>query len=522
MRLLMILFLLMYLSLYTFLICFWARKHSWKMALIRMGMTVASVVIAVPLAKTVAFAIVRSVWEWSSMKGGETLDAFFHEIPLAEESIVAILSLLIAPLLFVFFFVILRHVFSTLGIILDKKVPAVGAPGKHDAPIACGIGALNGLMIGIITLIPLCSVLPMMGDVAGAFLHETDVQQTKAWDSMEDSVIVEGLDNLYVANDLLENPIGTVVTTLETPVYNWLTSTSLRGGETPFQMDDDLCDLGRTVGDILCAVDTLDGDFAEPDKATLHHAVDTLTGSPWTSAMGAEVLLGVARQWQAGEPFLGVYPPETAEMVQPAVRALYEIWSTESTEDLRGDLHTVMDVLGTLALNGFFDDGVSSSDLLVRLTERTNRPGGKTLREELRDMLAENQHMAPLAAELDAMTTKVVSSVLSDELRNNDNHAPAIADVAVTLTDAMEMEGEERAASVCDAARNALKDTDIVVPDEVVVDISNDIIDECGGDGEITGDEVKEYLLTLLENDDETIMKIIDSNDLSAFLTQPA
>ena len=91
--------------------------------------------------------------------------------------------------------------------------------------------------------------------------------------------------------------------------------------------------------------------------------------------------------------------------------------------------------------------------------------------------------------------------------------ADAISKV-LTMTD------EEREEGVRTAVRAAFEEEGIVIPEDVAVDMSEEMLDELGADGEITNEEVQEYLVNRLESDDDTIRQIVESNDLTSFISQ--
>ena len=130
-----------------------------------------------------------------------------------------------------------------------------------------------------------------------------------------------------------------------------------------------------------------------------------------------------------------------------------------------------------------------------------------------------NRHLSPLAAEIDAVTGRVVSSVLGAELRDNERYAPVVSSVAGRLNEALTMNEADRQLAVQSAVKDAFETEGIVVPEDVAMDMAEGILSDCGTDGEITDDEVREHMANRIENDDATVIQIIEENDLSAFLT---
>ena len=230
------------------------------------------------------------------------------------------------------------------------------------------------------------------------------------------------------------------------------------------------------------------------------------------------MLRSAAGSWRDGEDFLGVEALEVPALIQPTVTVAYDILATETARNIRDDLHTVMDVVGTLAENGFLKEDADYANLLVSLAS-SEEENGANLRDRLLGILEENAHMAPLATEIRALTGRVVSSVLSSELKNNERYQPVIADVTNSLNQALAMTEEEREEGIRKAVQQAFDAEGIVIPEDLAVNMSEEMFDTCGADGEITAEEVQDYLVERMETDYEAIEQIIESNDLSAFVT---
>ncbi len=493
-----------------------ARRHSWQMALVRTGVVVASAIISVPIAKAGAFSAGFFADGQLAPLFPDALKDYFGDVPLAEESVVAILSLIVAVVLYITVFLVLRYVLSLLANILEKLVPALRyGKGTHRGT-AGGIGAINGVLIALVILMPICCFTTVAVDTSNAFFDRVEINELESLSTTARDVL-SAWDQ--VADEVDDSAVR-AVSTVGSPLYRWLTTTDLADGEIEFNLGDEIIHLGKTAGDVVVATKVLDGGFTEADKDKLFVAGDTLLASPWVSELGAETLSYIGKHWGNGESALGLDVPESPALVQPTMLVMYDILATESTQTIKGDLHTLMDVVGTLAANGFFDGEVDPATLMVRLAERVDDTDAFNLVERLQSMLEANAHLAPLSEEIDAMTGRVVSSVLSAELRDNPRYAPVVNQVTEKLNEALAYDEDTRNEVIRDVVKDAFQSEGIVVPEDVAVNMTDEIMETCGADGEIAEDEVREYLANRMETDTDTVSKIIKSNDLSAFVTE--
>ena len=113
----------------------------------------------------------------------------------------------------------------------------------------------------------------------------------------------------------------------------------------------------------------------------------------------------------------------------------------------------------------------------------------------LMNKLTSNPHMAPLAAEVQTLTVRVVSSVLGDALKNTDKYDGLIDQFAGKLDSVLEMAKEERSELLSDTVKQIFAEYEVDVPPEVVIELSEKAITELGADGKIDAEELKQFLI---------------------------
>ena len=89
----------------------------------------------------------------------------------------------------------------------------------------------------------------------------------------------------------------------------------------------------------------------------------------------------------------------------------------------------------------------------------------------------------------------MVTSMLGVESLQSGEHAELMENVAGSLNDVMYMEKEERDAVIQESLSEAFKDSGFEVSGDVVTNLSDEIIEELGTDGEITAEELTDFLV---------------------------
>ena len=146
-----------------------ASKKTWMGSLMRTVLIIVSVIISCIISSKVSGIfgdqIYASIVEPMLTDLGDILDA----VPLLSNTIEAVASMLLAPIIFLVVFPILRFVLSLLGKIPEKLVFEKIVPEKlHLHWLSPIIGAINGFLVAAITLIPICGYLILASDVMTA------------------------------------------------------------------------------------------------------------------------------------------------------------------------------------------------------------------------------------------------------------------------------------------------------------------------------------------------------------------
>lgn len=512
-----------YILLLGFLTALFARKHHWVIALIRTGVIIVSVVISVPISQAIAGALgglISPLFE-GILGGvlGDFGDLMTH-IPVLEQSLHLAMSLMIVPVIFGVVFLVLRAILSLVVRIVSKFVPFFKKKGLKNTAIAIPVGALNGVLIAMVTLVPLCgyfmmvsSFTSMMGLSAEeqaptqevvAYMPSYEVLEQTQEAQTEGEELVDGMASL---NNMANSPLIKVVNTLGMPLFDWMTTGTVEGGagDVSFSLRKDIPHLTNSLGELSDAMTLIqDQNVTDEDKQALTDAVDNMLSSDWVAEVMAQAISHMATQWKNGESFMGQEAPDMGEMMKPIMDKTWEILSTENGANLRQDLGTVTNVLADLMSLGFLGDGADKEQLMSQL-------GKDSALSHMLQELGDNPHMAVLADEIRALGVRLASSVMGDALLNSDQYDGMMENIATSLNDVLDVPAEERKAVVQTAVKDAFAEHEIDIPEDVAVEMSEKAIADLGEDGEITGDELKNYFV---EHMDEGMGAIGDIGDI--------
>ena len=111
------------------------------------------------------------------------------------------------------------------------------------------------------------------------------------------------------------------------------------------------------------------------------------------------------------------------------------------------------------------------------------------------DTLQASERLSALADELKALAIRLVSNMLGVDKLQSGEYMDMMGNVASTLTDALNLPEAERDALLLDSIKENFAGQGFDVPDDVALKMSHQMIDELGADGEISPDELTEYMV---------------------------
>lgn len=528
-----------------------ARKRHWIMSLVRLGLVIFSAIISVPIAKAIASAFSGQLCSMVLGNLGTNMEDFVSEAPLAAESVSLLISLVFAPILFIFVFLIVRGLLALVAWIIEKAIPIFHSKPIYNLAISLPVGAVTGFLFAMIVILPLCGTLALGTDAIDAGIEMTqneyealeqelkdtkkeqkeyensnkkpshvyndgygyndgfgynndetvkeeyvdyDAEIDRIKESMEDTE--EAVEMLESFKTITDGPVTHVVNTLGAPLFQWMTSGSVEyeGEKITVSLTEDVPAIADSVSVLSEAAQGVgDGDVTSQDKKALESALEDFMAFDIIACIMADSVEYVSELWLEGESFLGVGSPDMGEMLQPVYNTSLQVMADSDMESLRKDVLTIADVMTDLIAAGV-TGGDDYEGMMASLAEND-------LLDQLVTKLEKNNHMAPVALEIKNLSVRLVAASMGDLLKNTDQYDPLMDDVANEMTKALQMSGEARKMYIEQQIGNAFAENDIQVPDTIAVEMSERAIEDLGKDGVIEEQELKDYYINYMENE---------------------
>lgn len=516
-----------------------ARKRHWIMSLARFGVVIISAIISVPIAKAIAGAFSGQLCSLVLGNLGTDMEDFIAEAPLAAESVSLLISLVFAPILFIFVFLLVRGLLALVAWIVEKSVPFFKSKPVYNLAISLPVGAVTGFLFAVIVILPLCGTLALGTDAIDAGIEmtqneyealEQELKDTKKeqkeyenskkepvygydyWyeEQDEDEVdydaeidrIKESMEDTEETVEMLESfktitdgPVTHVVGTLGSPLFRWMTSGSVEyeGEKIKVSLTEDVPAIADAASVLSEAAQGIgDGDVTSKDKKALNNALEDILAFDIIACIMSDSIEYVSELWLNDESFFGISCPDMGEMLQPVYNTSLQVMADSDMESIREDVLTVADVLTDLIAAGV-TGGDDYEDMMLALAE-------DDLLDELVTKLEKNKHMSPVALEIKNLSVRLVAASMGDLLKETDQYDPLMDDVAREMTRALSMSKAEQKLYLENRIGYAFAEYDIQVPGSIAVEMSERAMDDLGRDGVIDEHELKDYYINYMDN----------------------
>ncbi len=485
------LFAFVYILIWGLIYMLGARKRSWIMAVVRLGITLVSTIISIIVSKKLALVVVELLGS-SLFSGSEGISDLFEKVPAGAAGLELIVSLLLAPILFIIVFLVIRWLISMVMWIVEKCVPVLKE--RSELYLTMPLGALNGILIGMLTLVPLCGYIAFGAELLYT-VDETDMLETKLGRELLSDLDMEEDELTDLADELSGQPLVKIVHgTVGKPVFKGLTtarlkSAVLRDVSVKINLEKEFCGLLGLVGDVADVLDSFEKeDYAERDKEAMDRLADSMFESEWVALIMNDTLVAMSESWLDNESFMGLDRPSLDQALNPTINCVLGILIEEEPDTLEKDVRIILDVMGDLMINNILLDNMDYNTLVQRL-------GKDDLLTDLLAKLDASPRLHALSVELKSLSIRLVTNMLGTELLENGEYDDMIEDVADSLTDVLDLPAKERDAVLIESIQTNFKKEGYDVPENVALEMSNKMLDELGTDGVITSDELKEYML---------------------------
>ena len=299
-----------------------------------------------------------------ALSGQEEVLSILQDGAMAADAMLVMVSMLISPLLFLAYFVVIKFVLVIpYGLLLlmlrifhhkKKKKKFI------SRLVAIPLGICSALISILVLTVPVMGYLDIADTVLTALEAEVEGETEKAR--------FESMRAEYVA-PIRQTPVAsTVYDVLGRHLFKGLTNG--RWQENEVQLDTEL----PLVLDAAGQITLLGSAPMEQYGDTQCHAVEVLatdiTTSPMMCTLSSGILNKVADKWQHHEKFMGVDAPNAGDNGNLLLTAFFEVFSTSTTENIGQDLEFFSKVFQSAVRHGLlsqFVTGTGEADLTTAL-----------------------------------------------------------------------------------------------------------------------------------------------------------
>ncbi len=485
-------------------------KKNWIMSLVRLGVTILAAIVAIPLCTFLLEFLSETAYGSVVPLLPEAIVGLLGDVAVGTEGLRVLAILVAAPVLYPVLYLILHRVLMIVVWVVEKIVG--GLLGKKRRSISMTLGAVTGLISAVVLLIPICGFVMLGVHVIEAVAVPEEGSSALIEADTLESLGMTAEDLETQANDMESNPVLTVIySTVGKPVFNALTTAELNtedthGEDITMNLETELCGLLTAAGYAMDTVDAMGKeDFAPADKEILFDTADSLMESEWIRLLAVDTLVAMSEHWLAGEEFAGMARPALDPSLDPVITSVLKVLAIETVDTIEEDLHTLLDVVGDLLVHDLLagEEETDYTALVARL-------GSSGLLNEMMAKLQANPRLNLLASELKALSLRLVTNMLGVDQLKDGQYAEMMGDVAGTLTDSLDMSKEERDALITSSLQDSFASEGYDVPADVVTEMSDQIIADLGADGEITENELTDYLV----NHGDSLIGVIPDESL--------
>lgn len=369
-------------------------KRGFFPALIRLGMILLCLIIAIPLTSVLGGILSGYTESIIHALLGSTADQIAECSPTTMELLRQFPLALIAPILFILIFCILRLITMIVFHILKALFDT------NPSPLFRALSGVTGAVTSLLCLLAIC--LPLWGLVG--ICHQT-VQTVAEIDVSKNEELSTTLAQVNAVDDAILAPATTnFVSELFTnggnsAFYNWLTTLRLNGDTV--SLGEELHLVTHTAADALALVGSLPSNFTLSDLSqtqidAMHQIVADIDSSVMLKSIFSEWVSAAATSWKNNEQFLGMSDPAANTALKPVVHSLYGFLATTNADLLVDDLTLFVDVLDVL---------IHHHILSAQQTELLNKFGDDLFMNDLTAPLSEHDRIRAALSELTASTT---------------------------------------------------------------------------------------------------------------------
>lgn len=391
------------------------------------------------------------------------------------EALAYYVSMILSPFFFLIVYFMVSIIVGIVGAIVIKHIPP--KVDKKDAKsrlAGMGVGAACGLLVAIVTLMPLVGVLDIAASAGEVLLADAEDDPAEAADN----------DLAGIVKDASENTVLKVYSGASGWLFDTLASSRFEG-ETVYLRHD--------VSTVLAIVPQLSGiseEMSSFDREKID-ALDSLVDALDSSALLKHTVSGIvseaAGHWSNDEPFMGMDMIDAGELLDPMVGSMVEVFATTTKDTVSSDLRTVTGVFGVLV----------DHEMLSRLDDTEHMLS--TLGEDgvIKDLILvinRNERMSVVSDEITRLSVRALAVTLNIPKDADELYHDITADLALAINDSR-YNGENRRYILAENICDTFVSHGIELENEQALTLADSMLLDLGNVSDLQGDTVEEFFL---------------------------
>ena len=388
--------------------------------------------------------------------------AFLQNNPVIGQSVGALAQMLIAPILFLLFYILFKSITLVVYWILCIFVKKT----KFFA-FRWAWGALFGALAGVIGV--LVFVTPVMGYTQ---LLSNTITEAEALSTAMAEMELDEYNQNYIT-PASKAPVAS-------QIYNGVGSKLFRGLTTVKWQESDI-DLASEWTAVIEVVDNAAAfskrpmaEYGTAESEAAHAMAKGVENSHLLSSLAGGALNGISNAWLSGEAFMGIQKPNAGdESIDVILNGLLRVFSTTSPEIIGEDLESFANIFDLFIKYEVFSKiGAEGGDQVVI---HLSSSGFLT---EVRQMLTASERMKPVVDAISDAGMRLLVRELGDPAKYLEEHKELLDNMSNVLKGAVNSEGQIDKATVSSGLQGVLAEKQVDVPAEAVDIIAEGLVDE--------------------------------------------
>lgn len=461
------------------LAAFLAYRRGFFKSVVKCGIAVLSLALAILITKLFSSALQTSFAALTdTVLNIIGTQGSFEELISSSRSFEILLSALpvaiVAPLVFVAVFFILKFIFDIVFYIIGKTVikDRVVIDFKYSKYVSCALGCVIAFLCIYTALVPINGFVSIGANIYEVVKTVSDDGTPKALDGF-----VDGLN---------KNPVKVVTyATGGRAIFNTLTTFEIEG-ET-YSIGRELTGLSVVASRAVSLSRTDAANWGKDQAKALREIPDALKDTKILTTIVSDILRVASSAWSEGEKFIGINAPANNNVI---INDMIEVFSTSDADNITDDLTTICDVMAVFcdhrAMHALLGGSkVSSEEILLLI-------GSDRLLADTFLVLAENDRMSVMINSFTEFGLTTVASALSvptDEALQ----MRIYSELASKLKKVYTYEGEKLENEAVKAFKAVFNRNGLAFSEAEIKTIALAFISDTSADTDITSDHVRNY-----------------------------